>query len=213
MSRTNLLVCSLLTGCMKVYSDSDLPDIDVTWDDFECTSGMTAPPAGDVTVTLKSEDSDATATMTTACATHELVFPDMQRERFRVEARRATPGEPLLSVSDQEADVRTGFDTNVSLYFGPPANVHVAWRLPDGVTCASLHRPYVLVGYDDPSGPASLGGNPCAFLEADLYAPPGEYVFQLQALDDHIVATSPKTAPVAVDELHVTDLGTLDLLP
>src|ERR1051325_8713627 len=81
--RASLVAVIALGGCMRIYPDPDLPDVEVSWTKDDC-----APGTGDVVVSLVGVDTPSyRSDVTVACNTLKTTYNDVARERYRVEGQ------------------------------------------------------------------------------------------------------------------------------
>lgn len=209
MRRASLVIAAL-TGCMKIYPDPELPDVEVTWGDQDCRDGT-----GDVRVTLTGLDKDSTTTATVPCTDHVVHFLDVARERFHVDGVLLDlAGNVFLTSDGGEVDLRNGFDHDTGLYFDGFANFRVAWAFAGGASCVSLAADSVAVVFSLPGMPDIDGFQyPCQIPQVTRMVVPDTYTAHLQAYagEQTVVAVSPETAPFVITQNGFVDLGTLTL--
>jgi hypothetical protein len=200
------LLAALAGGCMRIYPDPELPDLEVTWFEGDCRPGT-----GDVVVTLIGLDEDTRDERTVACSAASTTFEDVPRQRYRIEGVLLDDSGATFVDGLQEVDLRNGLDSTVYLYFGAVANFRVAWTFDMGATCTSLGAELIEVAFL-PSGFTSYA----TCFEGAYFGSPGNgtYTVILRAIAaDAVVAVSPESAPFTLMSPLFTDIGTLALTP
>jgi hypothetical protein len=202
-----LLLCVALGGCMKIYPDPELPDIEVFWYVDQCKPG-----SGDVLVVLDGIDDPAVhVERSVPCMDAKLEFADVARERYRVTGTLLDAAGTPLGGGSQPADLRNGFSTSVGLSF---ANVRIAFEFDPGVTCDSLDATRVgaWIRLGDEWSP--LAQSDCDAGEIFAFSSPGMFTLAARALDEEfrlVAAAAPAEVEVATDGL--TNVGPLTLVP
>jgi len=216
MSASKFLIISLglLTGCLRIYPDPELPDVEITWFDGDCMQAM----ATKVSVSLTGiDDPSQHADAEVACSDQKMTFADVQRIRFHITAVMRDAAGHKLGIADfQDTDLRDGLDKTTDLFFnifGP--NFSVAWAFEGDATCTSLAAETVALRFTPTDGtPPLTVDQPC---EAQLFygfAPLGTVTVSARALAASVaVAESAESAPLVVAEDMFTDAGTLTLVP
>jgi hypothetical protein len=194
---------------MKIYTDPDLPDVTVSWYQSDCGS------AADAEVTLTGTDQPSIDTQRVACSELGVVFPNVPRQRFRVDGTLYDASGTGLNSAINEVDLRDGFGRDVTLYFGTFTNFRVEWTFDAGATCVSLGVPAVETDFTPPGMPVDLSyQSPCepSMLMAAVQS--GTYSVQLKALvGQQTVAVSQASAPLDIVSGTPTDLGIITLTP
>ncbi len=201
-----LVVAAAGSGCMRIYPDPELPDLEVTWFDGDCQASP-----GDVVVTLIGLDDDTREERTVACTDGATTFEDVARQRYRVEGALLDENGGTFIDSDQDVDLRNGLDATVYLFFGGGATFRVAWTFDMGATCQSLGAELMEIQFL----PAALTSY-VACNDGVYFGFPGSGMFTvvLRAIDaDAVVAMSPESAPFTVMPPFFTDIGSLTLTP
>jgi hypothetical protein len=197
----------LLAGCMRIYTDPELPDVEVSWYADAC-----GEDTGDVVVALVGLDDGSRVEQTAACTGPEVVFADVQRARYRVDATLFdTEGNVHLQAT-WDADLRDGLDEKVELYFSPYSSFRFGWTFDMGASCASL-------AVDAIALELLPDGNRLMYM--DCRSTPtfgfylnGTYTMQLRALSGpETVAISSESAPFTISPLEPAELGTVTLSP
>jgi hypothetical protein len=200
------LTSVLLASCMRIYPDPELPDVEVSWYDGDCDEDT-----GDVVVALVGVDSPSRVEMTSGCTGPDVVFEDVKRERYRVEATMLHPDGTLYLESAWDADLRDGIDEKVDLYFNRYASFHVAWTFDMGASCASLGADAIAL-HLLPDGDQIYAD--CRDTPYIGYTSLGKYTMQLRAVaGPQTVAISPESAPFMLTPFAPTEIGTLTLSP
>ena len=215
MSASKFLITSLglLTGCLRIYPDPELPDVEITWFDGDCMQAMATTVAVSITgIDDPAQHADATV----ACADQKVTFADVQRIRFHISATmRDAAGHTLGTDDVQDTDLRDGLDKTTDLFFnifGP--NFSAAWAFEGDTTCTSLAAETVALRFTPTDGtPPLTVDSPC---EAQLFygfAPLGTVTVSARALAaGMVVAESAESGPLVVMENAFTDAGTLTLV-
>lgn len=202
MRLASLLV--VLGGCMRIYADPELPDLEVEWYEGDCRENT-----GDVELVLTSpDDADERLTARVPCTERRVAFPDVQRVRYHVEGvLLVRDGRDVFTRAMQDVDLRNGFDGRADLYFGGFDNFFVRWEFAGGATCASVGADYIAIQ------PFSIV-LPCVIGGISSTAPEGMYdvVLEAQTAEGAVVARS-AAVPVTLDSSTLTDLGTIILAP
>jgi hypothetical protein len=203
------ILAVVLGGCMRIYPDPELPDVEVTWFEDDC-----APGRGNVTMTLIGLDSETRVPLTVPCSDVKATFADVARERYRFEGFLEDADGEVFARNDSLIDLRDGLDEEVYLYFGSYSNFRVAWRFDMGAACETLEM-WVLLTFSHPDGtPAFLSSAPCLLTPFFGQFLAGTYTVQLSAMDESTtVATSPESEPFELFEDELTDIGTMTLSP
>jgi hypothetical protein len=192
---------------MRIYPDPDLPDVKVSWYEEVC-----AEDAGDVVVALVGLDSSSRVEKTAPCVGPDVVFEDVPREQFRVEATLLDTAGNTLVQATWDADLRDGIDEKVELYFNPYSTFRVAWTFDAGESCASLGAEVMAIELL-PSTEQLVYAD-CRDTPYYGYVRNGTYTMRLRAESaTATVAVSAESAPFTLSSLDVTDLGTLTLSP
>ncbi len=206
-----LLAASALGGCMRIYPDPELPDVEVEWFDSDCRDA-----GGEVEVSLIGiDDTSFRADQTVPCLDVHAAFADIARERYRLEATLHTPSGDMVSSQPEELDLRNGLDKRLSLFFGDLENVHVAWTFDMGATCQSLAADLVIVEFSSAMFPQPFNlGASCDYAQLSGFIPDGIYTAVARALSDMTtVAESPRSPEIMISFRSFADVGTLVLSP
>jgi hypothetical protein len=207
-----LIACiTALAGCMKIYPDPELPDIEVEWYDGDCGETPT-----DMVLTLTGVD-DTTVKLQTsaACSTTKATFKDVPRQRYKLQGSLFDDTGEELNRAQAEIDLRNGIDEHADLWFGSISNFRVDWTFDMDATCASLGVDFVQVEFSVDGEPRYGQGAPCPFRPLSGGAPKGVYTLRAYARDYEgtILAVSPEVPDLMFDFDTVTDVGTLVLTP
>jgi hypothetical protein len=131
-----------LGGCMKIYPDPELPDVDVAWFESDCRAG------GVVVLTLIGVDNTSfRSERTVPCADLKAEFADVARERYRIEAALHSEAGAEVSTYEEELDLRNGLDERADLFFGFFSSLRVGWTFDMGATCESLDAESMLLQF------------------------------------------------------------------
>jgi hypothetical protein len=202
-------VLAALAGCMKIYPDPELPDIEVSWQIEDCNAD-----AGDVVVSLIAVDDNTRADVTVPCVDAAVAFRDVARVRYRIEALLYDKQGEVYSNAQSEADLRDGLSERIGLYFGGFSNFRVAWVFDMGETCASVGATSVLVQFNEAGSLVFAPRAPCEQSPFFTFAPDGTYSLVLRADGPTgAVAVSEETAEFDIQSPDVINLGTLTLVP
>jgi hypothetical protein len=201
-----LVVAAAGSGCMRIYPDPELPDLEVTWFEGDCQS-----TTGDVVITLVGLDEDTREERTIACTEATTTFEDVHRQRYRVEGVLLDDSGEAFIDNEQDVDLRNGLDATAYLFFGGGATFRVAWTFDMGATCDSLGAQAMEIAF--------LPGTFSAYAicnTGEYFGFPGGGTFTmvLRALRaDTVVAVSPESEPFTLMPPLFTDLGTMTLTP
>ena len=217
MRRAELAVVALLValgapGCMKIYPDPELPDVDIEWYDGDCAEGT-----GDVSIVMTGVD-DATERheVTVPCLAAKTTFKDVSRQRFLIEGQLLDTSGGLYSASESGVDLRNGFDESTFLAFGSYENLHFSWVFDMGATCESLHADRVALLLAIDGQLYSSNEAPCYFGAMGISAPVGTFsatAYAYQLTSETVVAESQPIDPIVIDPGMRVDLGTVVLTP
>ncbi len=209
MRRAELIAVLMLGGCMRIYPDPELPDVEVEWGDQDCR-GTT----GSVALTLTGVDSPSTATITVPCTDLTATFADVARERFHVAGSLLGLDGTVFSMNESDVDLRNGFNETVGLYFDGFSNFRAAWTFDGGATCTSLGATSVGIFLSLPGEPdVDAYELPCTLGRFSGSVPTNTYTAQLRAFSgETIVAVSQDTASFDVTFDGLTDLGVVTLV-
>jgi hypothetical protein len=206
-----LLALASLGGCMRIYPDPELPDVEVGWFEQDCVGGN-----GDVTITLNGvDDTSEHYEMAAPCSDSKATFKDVSRQRFHISGQIVDRMGAVRSMSDADVDVRNGFDERAYLSFATASNFIVQWTFDMGATCESLGAIEVGVDFSQ-AGQVQYeydGYCPMAWMTGS--ASPGVYDVSLFAFtpSNTIVATSAPIAAVPIVNGTPRDIGTIVLTP
>jgi hypothetical protein len=201
----------VLSGCMKIYQDPELPDVEVEWFAADCEPG-----SADVVLKLTGVDDKAKMLdLVAPCTDGKATFVDVARERFLLDGILRGPGGEMLSHSGQDIDLRNGLDQTASLYFGSFENFFIAWTFDMGATCESLAADMVRVDFSSEISPEPFRfGTYCDDTPLFGSLPGGTFTASARAFSDNtIVAVSAPTEVTHPNDGGIADLGTLVLVP
>jgi hypothetical protein len=204
-----------LGGCMRIYPDPELPDVEIEWlTEFACSED------GERVVMSLSAIDPATeiGPATVPCEDGGVRFADVARLRYRLAARLEDETGAVLGSHDEEIDLRDGLSEQIFVFFARASdrNFRVSWIFDMGASCASLNATTVQLEA------TRVGGGPTFYFDAPCSAPvyvdgiplDGTYTFTAYALAmDGVVAVSPESAPAAIARGDITDVETLTLSP
>jgi hypothetical protein len=200
------LACVLLASCMRIYTDPELPDVEVSWYADSCED------AGVVVVALVGLDDGSRVEVTSACTGPEILFEDVQRARYRIEATLFDAAGNASLQAAEDADLRDGLDEQIDLYFSSYSSFRVAWVFDMGASCASLAVDAIALELL-PDG-ERLVYSDCRRTPTFGFHRNGTYTMQLRALSgSETVAIAPESAPFTLAPLEQAELGTMTLSP
>lgn len=208
---TSLVLAGSLAGCMKIYPDPELPDVDVQWDG-ECQSDTTT-----VHVALLDWESEAVLhEQSTACEDRELTFEDVARERFRVKGT-IFEGDAEVDHALFDVDLRDGLGETVHLYFGGFNSFSASWVFADGASCDSVGARWGVLDLQFEGNPDAfpVTSGPCENGILTTIVSPGRVRVRIRAEtnDGRTVATSPLSELIVIPPGGITDAGTFTLTP
>jgi len=210
LRRTELaLAFALLAGCMKIYPDPELPDVEVSWFAIDCGFGPST-----ITIELNGIDTPSTHLAQTApCALDteaSLAYPDLARERYSIAGSVLdTNNQPVSRAeSYEDIDLRNGNDITTSLFFDTLNDISVSWTFADETaTCESLAVETVQVRFTPQGKPGFTVERPCSLGAYFGGTAAGVYTVSARALSSGTtIATSPESAPITVDEHNFIDV-------
>lgn len=204
----SLAIAALLTGCMKIYPSSELPDIDVEWYSEECD---TTP---EIAITLVNLDTGAASETTHPCADQRATIEDVDRVRFRVDGSLLEPDGTVFVTASDEADLRNGINDEVYLYFPRDAYLRVLWQFADGASCESLEVDTVALDFLDPSYGVFTETTSCTAGVYVGYPFGSNLTVQIRAVSrGATVAISERSETIVVMPPERVDVGPLTLVP
>jgi hypothetical protein len=200
-----------LSGCMKIYPDPELPDIEVTWYEGDCDDETST-----IEITATGIDDPTERHMTSiACTAMKTTFKDVTRQRFHVTGSLKDAMGGVYGASETDVDLRNGFDETAYLYFGVAfSNFRVAWTFDMGDTCASLGAEGVDILFSMNGQPEFAMGAPCDLGTFNGSSPPGTFSVSATAynFDSGTVAYSMEPIPdVTIGFSGRADIGTIVL--
>jgi hypothetical protein len=211
IARVALLVLVVgLSGCMRIYADTELPDLAVRWSTFDCE-----PEMPDLELTLRKLDGTTVDVRTVACSDLALTFVDVTPARYVVEVRTYFPDGTLATASASAVDMRAAFNAEIDVYVGIRGNLRFAWTFVDGATCASLDADAMVIEIDAPSQPFDDVAA-CTLTPYVLFAYGDAVTLRLRAINsdmDVTRAVSDVVGPFALQSDGSRDLGTINLTP
>lgn len=205
------LLSLLATGCMRIYPDSELPDLRVHWTEGDCR-----PETPSVRVTVSLLDDTLVTEQTVACDALRMTFADVTPARYKVESSLLLADGEAFSAWYNELDMRDGFDADEYVYFGGGGNLRIAWVFETGATCSSLGADLMLIEIDDPSVGPQTSYTSCSLSPWIGSAFGTGLTLQLFALESEAFETravSPVVGPFDADVDGLTNLGTVTLAP
>jgi hypothetical protein len=204
-----------LGGCMRIYPDPELPDVEIEWlTEFACSEDGER-----VVVSLSAVDPvTEVGPATVPCGDGSVRFADVARLRYNFAARLEDETGAVLGSYEEELDLRDGLSEQIFVFFARASdrNFRVSWSFDMDASCTSLNATSVQLEA------TMVGGGPTFFFGAPCHAPvyvdgiplDGTYTFTAYALAmDAVVAVSPESAPVAIARGEITDVETLTLSP
>lgn len=205
-----LLACAALGGCMKIYPDPELPDLEVSWSEIDCREGT-----GDVVVAVAGVD-DPTDVLDARvpCTDAQVELPDVARERFHVTGTLLDAAGAPFAVWESDADLRDGISERVSLFLGGGSNVRVGWVFDMGASCESLGVFTVGALFRSPDAPGPFTmSSLCSSGAVFASLPGGMFTVELRArtVEGIVAASQPMDFEVASSGL--TNVGPLTLSP
>ncbi|HTL39004.1 MAG TPA: hypothetical protein VL326_37995 [Kofleriaceae bacterium] len=200
-----------MTGCMKIYPDPELPDVNIDWSDSNCDEGT-----GDLSLVLTGiDDTTAHYEQTVACDAYKTTFKDVSRQRFHLVGQLLDTSGEIYSEAESDVDLRNGFDVSSYLYFGGFSNWRVGWVFDMGATCESLGADNVLAVLSLDGQDYSANEAPCELGRMFGSAPPGTYAVTVYATAPGNITTVAVSQPIDVDvpDAMRADFGTVTLTP
>lgn len=195
---------------MRIYPDTDLPNLEVTWEP-DCRDS-----AADVRVVLyRWGTQDVLGEMSAPCTDGEMHVVDIAREHYRVNGYLLDiSGGVLDARQGSEVDMRNGLDARLPPMTFSFSNLKIAWSFADGASCESVHAGGVIVqrlnGTDFTDEQFAL----CEDSPLFTYTGGGPARLRMQALGDYgPVATSEVTPELVFTYTERTDAGTVTLVP
>ncbi len=196
---------------MRIYPDSELPDVEVEWFETDCREGTE-----DVALSLIGVDDPAfREDLVVPCGDTKAVFVDVARERYGIEGTLRNAAGEMLVTDQRELDLRTGLDERVELYFGGFSNARVGWTFDMEANCASLAVNTIVLEFSSNGFPEPLITQTfCGGLQYFASLPDGVFTVAARAVSNMTtVAVSPPSPEVTVTFDGFSDFGTLVLSP
>jgi hypothetical protein len=197
-----IAIAALLAGCMRIYPDLELPDLEVSWYIEDCADTELA-------LALIGVDADRRyEARADACDMEGLALVDLARERYRLEGTVIESDGTLSGSALADVDLRAGNDDRAFLFLGA-GYLNIGWRFEMGATCGSLGADVVAIelaqdtSYDVP----------CSFGSITLSPGPGTYTIRLRALAGGTPVAASDALPGVVVRRGFVDLGTITLVP
>jgi hypothetical protein len=209
-------ICVLsLASCMRIYPDTDLPDIRVEWSDFRCPAGSTVAievvPAGQVP--------SGQVVASAPCGDLRVVAEDVDRAKLDVVGVVHEADGTMVSRRIERVDTRDGNNKQTYLSFPDPeyGTVLLTWSFAQGASCTSVGATVVSVEFLSESLGVFAGIFPCSAGMADreLEVERGTYTLRLLASSQSGAKVAKALVPgvVIAPRGAVTDLGTVELTP
>jgi hypothetical protein len=124
-----------LSSCMKIYSESERPDLDIEWSSTECSD----PDAQTMKLSLELRDGSVAAEQLVPCGDFRATFVDVKPARYNLDSFLLLPDGQVFAVGRREVDMRDAFDAREYVYFyNRGGNIRLTWDFANGATCASL---------------------------------------------------------------------------
>ena len=210
-----LIVIALLSGCMKIYTDAEKPDLRVHWDDNDC---RTATP--NVKLVLSLPDDTLVEERIVPCTDLGTTFVDVTPDRYEMRSWLLLADGETFSSWYSELDMRDAFNAEEYVYFGGAGNLRVAWNFSMDATCKSIGANYILIELDYQTTSGTPGGgqftalcDPSPWVGYAI----GDMVYvTLRAVDDELFTTraiSEPAGPFSAEPNSLTNVGTITLTP
>jgi hypothetical protein len=195
---------------MRIYPDSELPDLTVSWDAASCRANI-----GDVAIIATGVDQPADLEARVPCADGMVVFRNVARVRYTIDGMVYTVDGVVFTMASSEADLRNGFDHESSLYFDLFDNVRVAWTFAAGASCASLGADVAQISFSTAVGDEAFAySTSCESTPFFGTVSSGDYSIVVSAMSGgSTLASSPPSASMAVFDDGFTDFGSVELVP
>jgi hypothetical protein len=201
---------------MRIYPDSDLPDLRVEWSDDQCPEGATVS----VELLQAGESASGQSVASAPCAELRLTIENADRAKLQVVGVIRAADGTVVSQASEPVDARDGNNKQTYLSFLEPGvgRYQVAWSFMPGSSCATVGASYVTVEFilDDEKTFSELFSCPPGKPDYQPAVEAGTYTVLVSA----ILLSGPRlaTAPPLVDVViaprgEVTDLGTVLLTP
>jgi hypothetical protein len=209
-----LIAIALLSGCMKIYTDSEKPDLRVHWDDNDCR-----PETPNVKLVLSLPDDTLVEERIVPCTDVETTFVDVTPDRYELRSWLLLADGETFSSWYSEPDMRDAFSADEYLYFGGSGNLRVAWTFSMDATCRSIGADYILIDLDYVIDGSTGGGQFTALCDPSPWVgyALGDMVYvTLRAVDDEtftVRAVSETAGPFSADADTLTNVGTITLTP
>jgi hypothetical protein len=209
MSESNLhrsehviAIAAALAGCMRIYPDPELPDLEIEWYVEDCAGTELALALTGVDAERRYE------ARADACAMGGVTIVDLPRERYRLEGTVVEPDGTPSGSALTDVDLRAGNDDRADLFLGA-AYLNVGWRFEMGATCSSLAVDVVAIELAEDTSYEV----PCSFGSITIFPGAGTYTIRLRALAGGTPIAVSDELPDVVLRRGFVDLGTLTLTP
>ncbi len=204
-----VLCIALVAGCMKIYPDPELPDLEVNWFGNYCRSAN-----AQVSITLEGLD-DATVQrqLTVACADANATIEDVPRQRYKLIGSLFNDAGEESGHSESNLDMRNGLDEEAFLPLAITVNYRVAWEFVGGATCESLGVDTVKFEFLRDGQPRGFSIRDCVESSLVAYAPEGMSSAIARGYRDGAAIAASPMVDVTIDSETTTDLGTFVLSP
>ncbi len=209
-----LVAMALLSGCMKIYTDAEKPDLRVHWDDNDCRA-----ETPNVKLVLSLPDDTLVEERIVPCTDVQTTFVDVTPDRYELRSWLLLADGETFSSWYSEPDMRDAFSADEYLYFGGAGNLRVAWTFSMDATCRSIGADYVLIDLEYEISGTPTRGQFTALCDPSPwvgYANGDMIMLQLRAVDDESFttrATSDVVGPFSAEPDTLTNVGTITLTP
>jgi hypothetical protein len=207
--RIEIACIALVAGCMRIYPDPELPDIDVEWPTGDCQENTI------VSVSIEGlDDPTVKRSLMLRCREATTTFEDVDRQRYKL------VGSVIDDVGEEhnsewELDLRDGLNEHAYLYFGELPDFFITWEFEGGASCDSLGVVSVVIRFMIAGEQRFAHPARCDASSAAGHAPMGVYDVAARGYDmnNSPIATSSIVPNVTIVPGSFASLGTLVLAP
>jgi hypothetical protein len=195
---------------MKIYSDSELPDIELELFVQDCPANTM------VSITIDGiDDPSVQRQLDAPCGDTSVTFEDVARQRYKLVGSVVDDAGEERNHAEEELDLRNGLDEHADLYFPPFANFRVAWEFEGGATCGSLGVFSVELQFLIDGERQYTHETYCQASRVLGNAPDGVYsvIARGYGSDDAPIVASRILSAVTIDSATIVNLGTFVLAP
>jgi hypothetical protein len=205
------LVAIAATGCMRIYEDGNLPDIEIEWlVPLLVVTSSADEPAPQIAA-LRFDIDDTTVAQVTPDV-GSVRIADLSRDEHAVRGFGLDAASAIVAGSGPvPIDLRDGNSHSARLLqlFTRLGYANVSWQFPDSATCTSLGAAFVVVHFD----PGAMFRDGCNDRGQQDPLAAGSYAVHVELTRDDgtAIAVSPTVQATVPPLGEVVDIGPLVL--